>query len=163
MGILSYDHTAMTNPPLNATALPGAKRDFSHLYIHTLGVLSSDVDSVRFYCESSGHNRVMHFNTNNTDAITVAIFPGVPSTWNHHDVNTGFGAYPDHTAYLPAAATRYFGSYYGSLTEFPFWKAHNYHWGIKGLNNRWECDDYGRSTQDTLHQVWVSVPDAVRS
>jgi len=65
---------------------------------------------------------------------------------------SGTSKFSDHTANLPDAS----GSVYStSLTEFPFFKAGTYHWAIKGIDTRFECDDYHNGySKSTLHQIW---------
>jgi hypothetical protein len=42
------------------------------------------------------------------------------------------------------------------MNEFPFWLGSTHHWGVGGLTNRFECDDFPNGPQNTtLHQVWV--------
>ena len=34
----------------------------------------------------------------------------------------------------------------------------SYHWGVRGDNEQWECDDYPNdASQTTLHQIWVEL------
>ena len=58
---------------------------------------------------------------------------------------------------IPDNAPNYFenqGDY--ALTNFPFWRGSQAHWGIRGLGNRWEVDDFpGNSNYNTLHMVFI--------
>ena len=76
---------------------------------------------------------------------------------NIKNFNTTYTPLPDHTANLPESADEGFSDQEDkAMTEFPFYKSANYHWGIKGLGSRWECDDYPNNySQDTYHQIWV--------
>src|SRR5690606_23511540 len=42
-----------------------------------------------------------------------------------------------------------------ALTNFPFWRSGQAHWGIRGLGNRWEVDDFTNNSFSTIHRVWV--------
>src|SRR5262249_7643834 len=113
--------------------------------------------SARFYCQTSGHSRILHFKTSVASALSYIDGMGynTPAYWN-----TGFTTLAGHTAYLPGA-TMYVYDMSGDdrITNFPFWGG-AYTWGLQGYDsfsaNRWECDDFPNGPQNTtLHQVWV--------
>ena len=81
--------------------------------------------------------------------------PYTPADWS----NTGTTIkLPEHTANLPDVTDTVYDT--PSFTDFPFYGAGpdgqgNDHWGIRGSDDRWECDDHpGDDGNDTLHQIW---------
>jgi hypothetical protein len=159
--LLAYNHKAGENNALVSNTAPSSPTEgYSHVWLEDLGLSASDVDSVRFYCKTSAHSRVMHFSSS-TEFVKNAIIGGScvgnqASYWN-----SGTTKFDDHTANLPDATNTV---YYTTLLEFPFYKTGNYHWGIGAAYNsyqRWECDDQNLNADrtemenpDTLHQIW---------
>lgn len=151
--ILAYAHPGGQNNALVPGTTPtDPVAGYSHQHLTDMdGFTSADIAEVRFYCETSGHNRIIHFKTSNS-FVTGAAFTGAslgnsPSYWN-----TGFTELDGHTAKLPAAASSAGGS---GLTAQPFYKSGTYHW-IMRLGDRWECDDESNGpSKTTLHQIWV--------
>ena len=133
---------------------------YSHINLDDLDGFTEDaVEEVRFYCTTSHTSRVIHFKTGNAFQAGVA-FDGslagnAASYWN-----SGYTLLDGHTAYLPGSTAHvYTGISYG-FWNFPFWVSGSYHWGIRGIGSRWECDDIAVNTASgyqytTLHQVWV--------
>ena len=137
---------------------------YSHLHLADLGYGGNftDVEEVRFFCNTSAHSRVMHFKTSDSHVREVAF------TGDHRGLNsasrwnTGWTALDGHSAYLPAATTNAVFVQSNGFIDHPFYYPYKYHWLIRG-HNRWECDDYPRGYQHTTrHQVWVrqSAPTA---
>jgi hypothetical protein len=138
---------------------------YSHRHLAALGYTASNVEEVRFFCSTSAHSRVMHFKTSNPHVLEVA-FTGdhrgqnSPSHWN-----TNWSALDGHSAYLPAATDAAYSDDSSARSDgrrdalgfanFPFFRPNAYHWGVRGLGSRWECDDWVGSQHTTLHQVWV--------
>jgi hypothetical protein len=159
---LAYAHAAFTNPPLDQLTMPtDPLNGFSHVRLTSLfgsGVID-DVTQARFYCDTDAHTRQVSFLTTAsslTHAVAtnnLAVVPAV--TWV-----AGTALLPGHTAFLPTATTN---SYNQGLTNFPFWRAGEYHWGISGDGFRWECDDQSGNSYRTLHQVWVHIIEATCS
>ncbi len=111
----------------------------------------------RFYCQTSGHSRKMHFYT--SDAVVNQIaYDGNDQSNTASRWNTGFTTLSGHSANLPAATNGYeTGASFG-FWNFPFYtRSGANHWGIRGGGYRWECDDYTNEAQTTLHQVWVNA------
>ena len=57
----------------------------------------------------------------------------------------------------------YLTNCWNSLIEYPFYKASENHWAIRGDGSRWECDDapYQTGARDrftTVHQIWFKQP-----
>ena len=40
-----------------------------------------------------------------------------------------------------------------ALIDHPFYVAGEYHWNI--IKDRYECNDYTKTSRDTLHRVWI--------
>ncbi|MBZ9788458.1 T9SS type A sorting domain-containing protein [Psychroflexus sp. CAK57W] len=172
--ILQYLHQGGTTPNLNIIT------ENANLPIQSISALgtneSSDLtrwghagnartanltgaDEFRFYGETSGHNRIIHFKTG--------------QGLNYFTTGTGnmsanlaanFMALTGHTANIPLAINKGESNQGNlALTEFPFYRSGNFHWGIKGRKNqnRWEVDDFpGNESRSTIHRVWIrnSVP-----
>ena len=153
--LLAYNHVAGQNNALvPATAPQSPTESYSHIWLTDLGLTADDVESVRFYCSTSKHDRTIHFSAN-TDWVKTAILTGSNSGNVITNWNTGTTKLDGHTAYLPDLLSHA----YNSLTDFPFFGdstgSTNWgHWGIRGHGNRWECDDQVGNTADTLHQIW---------
>ena len=163
--VLNYVHQGGSNPDLaiNSMATPQLGEDVlgddGSLVVSTWGHASNSLlakftfDSVRFYCETSAHNRILHFKSS---------VPGVVSyiqsgNGTMDGLSTNFVSLAEHNANLPATIDDHF-VHQGeqALTNFPFYKAASDHWGIKGSGGRWECDDYaGNGSNDTLHRIWI--------
>ena len=64
---------------------------------------------------------------------------------------------PEHTAYLSGSESEYFwheAAY--AATNFPFWKGGTYHWGVRGMSSRWECDDFPNDDPySTIHRIYA--------
>merc|ERR1712216_793975 len=136
---------------VQGTAPTSPTEGYSHVWLNDLGLTAADVDSVRFYCHTSAHGRKVHFST--SDATIKSFLIDGNKTGNKVSLWTsGTNKFSDHTAYLPDVSNGFWST---TLTEFPFYKSATYHWGIKGLNSRFECDDYpGNFAESTLHQIW---------
>ena len=154
--LVAYKHNTGENTALVPKTAPLSPTEgYSHIWLEDLGLTASDVDSVKFYCKTAAHSRVMHFSSS-TDLVKYAIVTGaytgnVVSYWN-----SGTTKFDDHTANLPDSTTEIWGA--SDLMNFPFYGGGN-HWAIK--TNYWSrsgffCDDGGptHADVDTLHQIW---------
>jgi len=152
--VLAYSHAANTNNPLQIGIPPLSPEGFSHYSTAQMQRLTTFTEA-RFFCQTSGHPRQIHFKTANT-AVLSYLRTGVgnndTAAWT-----TGFIALTGHTANLPAATTQTAASQHElAMTEQPFYRSSTYHWNLRGAGARWECDDYPNGSQNTtLHQVWV--------
>jgi len=164
--ILNYVHQGGTNPELNIrnTNLPllgsstlGDNEAASSTWGHFGNTLAAalDFEEIRFYGQTSLHSRVIDFTTKYPAAISYiktgsGSFAGINNAANY----TLLG---DHTASIPANAPDSWsneGDF--ALTNFPFWRSSQAHWGIKGGGNRWEVDGYPNNfNNSTIHRVWV--------
>ena len=154
--LLAYEHKAGENNALVSKTAPSSPTEgYSHIWLEDLGLAASDVDSVKFYCKTSAHSRVMHFSSSTDwvkNAIVTGAYPGNQVSY----CNSGITKFDDHTAYLPDATSAVFSV---SLIESNFIFVQNYyHWNIGwvgwGVDARWECDDFALNSADTLHQIW---------
>ncbi|WP_081740554.1 T9SS type A sorting domain-containing protein [Aquimarina pacifica] len=163
--ILNYVHLAGDNSDLTVrnTDLPllgsstlGDNEAGTANWGHFGNALASDIDfkEIRFYAETSGHSRIINFKTDYAPVLEY-VKTGSGSFSGLND-NSNYSPFSDHTAFAPGLAGSGFNNAGNlALTNFPFYAPGNYHWGIRGLGNRWEVDDFAINTQSTIHRVWV--------
>jgi hypothetical protein len=170
--ILNYVHKGGTNPtltvmnnifpiPSNNTLGVDGSTD-SKAWGHVGNKLLKEVydkcggfTKMRFFARNSLGSKI-HFVTSDSKVINYAM------TGKGNMQNMTYTLMSDHNASIPQNAGSVFsdqGDY--ALTNFPFWRSGQAHWGIRGLDNRWEVDNYqfdpdGYGT-DTIHQVWIGV------
>jgi hypothetical protein len=160
--LYSYSHEGGTNPTLNEAELPlTLNASLSHTSTSAIGY--SDISEARFYCDTSEHERIIHFTTSNEDIMAMAMDLSAPMAWDHSDWSSGFTEMSGHTGYLPALTSHHLES--ESLTEFPFYVSGLYHWGMRAHDTRWECDGNALGGPDiddetgydytTTHHIWV--------
>ena len=158
----AYAHPAFDSTPLDDSTLPTSPTTgHSHSDLQSLGFSAADHTEVRFYCDTTGHSRVMHFSTTEPDFLT--------RTW---DGTTGYigttslADYTEHTGHsthLPTSGTTFertasSGSWTGQQLGVYLYESR--HWNLGG-SNRWECDDFngyvgtGENPYATNHRVWV--------
>ena len=153
--LLAYNHVGGENNELvPGTAPQSPTESYSHIWLNDLSLTADDVDSVRFYCTSSGHSRVVHFETSNIWAKS-ALVTGTATGNKLSYWTSGTTKFSDHTGVTPDLSN----VAYDSLIEYPFFKASENHWAIRGDGSRWECDDapYQTGAHDrftTVHQIW---------
>ncbi len=164
--VLNYLHRGTTNPTLtvrttslplqSSTSLGTDESASSSAWGHADPALMNAISfgAARFFCKTSGHARVMHFKT--TASGCLGYFrTGTGSCMPLSNLS----AMADHTAIIPTPTTA--GSGFQNrgtlaMTDFPFYRGGNNHWGIRGLSGRWECDDFpSNAGRDTFHQIWV--------
>ncbi|CCO66651.1 predicted protein [Bathycoccus prasinos] len=165
--LLAYKHVGGENEALVSGTPPMSPNEgYSHAWLNDLSLTANDVDSVRFFCTSSNHNRVVHFSLT-SEWIKSAIVSGstsgnMVSHWTEnatrkHDGHTGF--LPDEIDSVNDAK---------DFTETPFYKSDAYYWsiGAGASASRWECDDASYTTTTaysatTLHQIWFRMRHAI--
>ncbi|CAL6431030.1 unnamed protein product [Bathycoccus prasinos] len=165
--LLAYKHVGGENEALVSGTPPMSPYGgYSHAWLNDLSLTANDVDSVRFFCTSSNHNRVVHFSLT-SEWIKSAIVSGstsgnMVSHWTEnatrkHDGHTGF--LPDEMDSVNDAK---------DFTETPFYKSDAYYWsiGAGASASRWECDDTSYTTTTaysatTLHQIWFRMRHAI--
>jgi hypothetical protein len=162
--VLNYLHQGGTNPALDprATSLPlqgstvlGTNESATVYWGHATPSLLNAIPftTLRFYGRTSGHARVLHFKT--LHAATISYFRTGTGTCN--GIQGSFTALAGNTANLPTGSNGWFTNQANAaMTEFPFYVAGTYHWGIRGAGTRWELDDYpNNAANNTHHQIWV--------
>lgn len=184
--ILNYVHKGGTNPDLFVRTLAdgfplftsknlgddGSKTVDSWGHLGNAFMSKLDFTSMRFYGKTSnnhlrnGRGQVadtIHFRTSDPTVISYA-----KTGRGQFRDRFAYTLYSDHTATIPQDSRNRFanqGDY--ALTEFPFWKGGENHWGIRGGRSwgyawRWEVNDFpearprvGGHMFNTIHQVWV--------
>jgi hypothetical protein len=163
--VLNYLHKGGTDPALKtfSTSLPllgsttlgtdekNSTTTWGHATPAYLNLFT--FSELRFYGTTNAHSRVIHFKT--IHANTINYFK--TGSGSMTGINTSFTLLAGHTAFLPNSARDYFTNEGNiAMTNFPFWLAGTYHWGIKGHNYRWEVDDFNNSSSwNTFHQIWI--------
>ena len=163
--VLNYLHLGGTNPALKtlSNSLPllgstslgvdesASTTTWGHIIPTYLNAFT--FSELRFYAATSGHSRIIHFKTSHSNTINYF----KTGTGSMTGINTSFTALSGHTANLPNSARDYYTNDGNTaMTNFPFWLASTYHWGIRGLGARWEVDDFpGDSRNNTHHQIWI--------
>lgn len=163
--VLNYLHTGGTNPALktltNSLPLLGSTSlgvnesssttTWGHVTSSYLNAFT--FSELRFYGATSGHSRIIHFKTSHSNTINYF----KTGTGSMSGINTSFTALSGHTSYLPNSTANYYSNEGNlAMTNFPFWLANTYHWGIQGGGARWEVDDFpGDSRNNTHHQIWI--------
>jgi hypothetical protein len=172
MLLYSYRHFSGEDRPVSRTTIPlDPVNGYSHFHLNQIpGYEPSAIESVRFYCRTSGHNRVIHFKNVHPIVSSIAYDGNATrndaSAWN--DNSCYVTELPGHSAALPLSADGPFIVYDGFLA-FPFYSDSAVaSWAIAGVYSgaaRYECDDYlGDSLPDaqstsTTHNVWVKVKE----
>jgi hypothetical protein len=167
--ILNYLHQGGTDPALfvrtnslplqNSTTLGGndsGSTGLSGSWGHASSALINSLaafTSARFYCTTNGHARVIHFKTSH--AGTLSYLRSGSGSMN--GIQSSYTTLSGHSSYLPAGSNGFFSGQGDSApTNFPYYVGGAYHWGVKGLGSRWECDDYIRNaSRNTFHQIYV--------
>lgn len=171
--ILQYVHQGGTNPNLNVisnssdlpvlstTALGGDDSGDLTKWGHAGNALLSTLsgtDELRFYGQTSGHNRTVHFKT------TLGLSYVKTGTGSFDGLNTNFTALGGHTANMPGVALNAFFSDEQdlALTEYAFARFGSEHWAIKAFGHRWEVDDVPSNfNNSTIHRVWIRASQPV--
>ena len=162
MLLLSYSHIGGQNNALVQGTIPTSPTaGYSHVLLSSFkdgqGNSVFKAKRTRFYCQTSAHGRKMHFYTSD-GVVNQMAYDGNDLSNTASRWTTGFTTLSGHTAYLPASTNAGFTGVSDGLWNFPFYNGGTYHWGIRGVGNRWECDDFvGSEVQTTLHQVWVNA------
>jgi len=154
MLLYSYNRNLTTNRELDGSHLPTSlTTGYSHWHLGpALGYNSAnDVLDVRFFCNASSHDRVIHFKTSNHHIRSVAV------SGSHGDQNfvanwtSGWTVLSNHSSHLPAATSSV--SNYGAFYSSPF-SSYSGSWYI--YNSYAECGRRGQSERSS-HQVWVRL------
>jgi len=165
--LLAYHHIGGENNALVAGIAPTSPHEgYSHIWLNDLSLTANDVESVRFYCTSSNHNRVVHFSLTN-EWIKSAIVSGSTSgNMVSHWTENAMRKHDGHTGVLPDEIDSVDDA--KDFTETPFYKSDAYYWSIGAgtSESRWECDDASYTTTTaylatTLHQIWFRMRRAI--
>ena len=162
--VLNYMHQGGTDPNLYVKSVvtplqgDGVLGDDGSLEATTWGHASTSLltkfgfNTVRFYCETSVHERKVHFKSSHAGVVSYVR----SGSGSMNGLSTNFVSLVGHNANIPATLSgNYSNQGEQALTNYPFWKSGN-NWGIKGQGRRWECDiNTGLGANDTLHRVWV--------
>jgi hypothetical protein len=180
--VLAYNHTAMTSLPLsNDENIPTSLSADSHMSADKMSALNEDNNAstlpfteMRFYCDTTHHDRKIHFITANTDAIKY--FLDIPNTiYNGNPVSRNSATYwsslpsssllAGHNANLPQSTTFLDDDAPANrrMTGAPFWLSNTsqgiVRWylptGSTYYHLKWECDDFAYNEWTTHHRVWV--------
>ncbi len=163
--ILNYVHIAGDNSnltvrntdlPLLGSSTLGDNEAGTTNWGHMGNALAAAIDfeEMRFYGVTTGHNRVINFKTSFQGVLNyvktgTASFDRINEVSNHTVLS-------NHSANIPAQAYHEWANQGDlALTNFPFWTAGNYHWGIRAGGSRWEVDDFAINAASTIHRVWV--------
>ncbi len=163
--ILNYVHIAGDNSnltvrntdlPLLGSSTLGDNEAGTTNWGHMGNALAAAIDfeEMRFYGVTTGHNRVINFKTS-FQGVLNCVKTGTGSFDRINEVSN-HSVLSNHSANIPAQAYHEWADQGDlALTNFPFWTAGAYHWGIRGGGSRWEVDDFANNTQSTIHRVWV--------
>ena len=162
--LLAYSHTpGDALLPRNAVIPTDPETADSHAYGNRLKYPDDEFSEVRFFCQTSAHNRRIHFSTTLAPVVEAAQ-TGTLNLATPSALSVGNTLYSNHNAYLPAATQSSNKAGGGAaFTRFPMYgnttEEGAVHWNINGSSNdRFECDDNTSITGDvatTLHQVWA--------
>eukprot|EP00977_Amphora_coffeiformis_P009219 scaffold2102_cov161-Amphora_coffeaeformis.AAC.3 len=156
---------------------------YSHINVNSIaGYASDDIEAAQFFCSTTAHSRIAHFE-NNDEVVRRMAFDGNqlrndPSIWNNQCAVAEFSG---HTGIIPATTDNTQWNCVvtesGGLHNFPFSGGGNTgnHWGIRGCDPdrhgvfRSECDDLNlsnceifhvRATEPKEHPAWGQVMTA---
>jgi hypothetical protein len=145
----------------NESTSTGAAGSWGHAVPTLLGRLP--FTEMMFYGRTNSHNRALLFKTSHSGTISYA----KTGSGSMVGLNSSFTPMIGHNAFLPTASTSCGSTspvqfdYYANngtqaLTEFPFYQGGCWHWGIRGLDARWEVDDFSNSAiYNTIHRIYV--------
>ena len=161
---MSYKHVAGVRVDFDANRAPWSPyHGNSHVWLSSLRLSDSNVSEVRFFCNTTNHDRVIHFSTTNA-WVKGSIVNGSVAGNDYRYWNSGTTKFGDHSAYLPdASSSTCLPPACNSMFEQPFWKQMYYHWNIDFAGLRYECDDYvtgGVTPHDTTHQIWFRMRES---
>lgn len=154
---LGYKHAAQEKAATVPGVAPLSTEGYSHIWPKDLSLSVDDIISVRFYCTSSSHARIVHFSTENewvkNALVNGSLNPNESMNQNQYWTE-GTVKFPDHSASLPDSTS--WASYDATqdLTGMAFsMSEEDKAWSAGGLYG-WACDDSTSTAADTLHQIW---------
>ncbi|WP_422104224.1 BspA family leucine-rich repeat surface protein [Winogradskyella sp.] len=168
--VLNYVHQAGDNSelvvrnsdlPLKGSSTLGDSEAGTSNWGHIGNTLANAIDfeEMRLYGQTSRDpGDIIDFTTSYASAVDYVktgsgSFAGINNTANYNLLSS-------HTASIPQNAPHTYGNRGDrALTEFPFFNGGVAHWGIRGLDSRWEVDDItvgsNLNAYSTIHRVWV--------
>ena len=163
--VLNYQHRGGTNPNvlaktnslplLGSTTLGTDESASTTTWGHASNsyLNSFTFSELRFYGSTNANARIINFKTSHSG--TISYFK--TGSGSMTGINTSYTLLSGHSAFLPNSARDYFTNEGNiAMTNFPFWLAGTYHWGIRGHGTRWEVDDFNNSSSyHTFHQIWI--------
>ena len=161
--VLNYLHLGNTQPAItnratlpvqNSSTLGGDESGSSTSWGHANNALMTALtfNTLRFYCITGGHSRIVHFKT--TDAPLIARFRTGSGSGS---VPFAFTALSGHNANLPGSMdSALSGGGDDAMTFYPFYNSGVRSWSIGQIYGQpWECDDGYSYANHTLHRIWV--------
>ena len=187
MMILNYVHLGGTNPSLlvrnnsfphlnSEYTLGGDESGSTSTIDGTWGHIgnalanSNNWTEYMFYGKTSFHNRIIHFTGNNTNIVNYIKTGSGSMVPYYADTSTNSNAELYNNASLPlfinSDRSGFSNQGDSAMTNFPIYGNSTIgnprsHWGIRGLGDRWEVDDYPASQggtssgNNTIHRIWV--------
>lgn len=181
--MLAYNHASsgavVANAYSNGVPPMVPTSSNAHILAQALGKTVSDIESVKFFCNTTNHERILHFRTANEkirNAMVNGVYdPGCSySCMPTPEFSTGFTLLQGHTARLPATTTRSHNTATGKTDfglYFPFyWSTSgcghcppSYGWTIavvRASQNNDPVTDFIDSerigdSDATSHQIWL--------
>jgi hypothetical protein len=166
--VLQYIHKGGTNPdpkPLTdklpawraatlAEGVDGSTTAASWGHAAPALLQKMNFKDVRFQGSTGAHNRVIHFATD--EPSVVRYFKTGKGSIDIAGLKKNITKMAGHTANLPDSATEGWGEQgVNAMTEFPLFQGGTSHWSMKGATSRWEADDWGDTSKNTIHRIWV--------
>jgi hypothetical protein len=171
--ILLYNHRAGTNPavkPIKTGNFPipqnnslegyPAGRDESTTpswgHVAPSYLQNFSISEMAFWATGGSKNKTINFRTTDPSVIKYSA-----TGRDHFNANftttTGTMFNVAQNSTIPGNSPNYFADQGDiALTNFPYWRGGQAHWGIGGLGNRWEVDDYSNGPNyNTLHMVFI--------
>ncbi len=165
--VLNYNHLSNTNsaeqprsanlPLLGSNAL-GVDESGTNFWGHASTALLAnfEIDDVRFYGQTSGHARILHFRIQQQELIDY--FQTGNGGVDLTDLTNNHIQLAGHTADLPFVANaRNTNQGDNAMLNRPFFRNNNpaRDWRIS-MGNDWEMDDnQDNDDNNTIHQVWI--------
>ena len=154
------EHKLIDGPHFSPSNLPtDPLNGYSHANLEDVSSFYrvSDLEKLRFYCQTSNLSRAsMHFTTEN-EIIKQIAFDGDRTDNTASSWNTSFTALADHDSPLPAGTELVMATKQGGLWHKPFFRNANPPgaWAVYSFND-FNCgDSYTNGRYDTLHNIWA--------
>jgi hypothetical protein len=183
--VLNYYRAGGSNVWWDRTRLPTSPLDSSHQRLSEHGLTVEDVHSVRYYCRTSNHDRVIDFATTNAVQKNIVVLGSSignsPASWSIVVSPDTIELFSDHTAHLPTATNVANVFSWADVPDPLVGGSYDCHDGTFGdscsggfKGHRWGagngyslqtykpnmCDD-GEAAEDSLHQIWVRLVSSV--